>query len=370
MDKQDSPSEEIVIVGSRYGALALLKWLKDSGRDYLKARITRLSVKAGVLMATCDCPLKLLRTERCQAKIDLEWAKNLPEVLTSLTEQSLGLGLHLLRDELKESDRWTPQLQMRIDNLLKQLPLDLSGHRYRECIELYKKMMGSKDAEVRMQAEILLASFVHRGAPHQMQWWMENWLPSFFHDAAESDLLAIFKSAQYTLEDVEELLRQAPANLFHYYEANRLRFVRQLYYLALPKEVYNRLLTLLAVREAMLAQGEGREVDGNKLTATLLAKAIATCKALMWGKAAYAVVFCVCRDMNLVEDNAANFERLLADGGTVIPEGTINTTINRNPWMKFSIFKWEEMGVKDRALKLRNAFKTEMENIKKHRKAA
>ncbi len=66
MDKQDSPSEEIVIVGSRYGALALLKWLKDSGRDYLKARITRLSVKAGVLMATCDCPLKLLRTERCR----------------------------------------------------------------------------------------------------------------------------------------------------------------------------------------------------------------------------------------------------------------------------------------------------------------
>jgi hypothetical protein len=221
-----------------------------------------------------------------------------------------------------------------------------------------------------MQAEILLASFVHRGAPHQMQWWAENWLPSFFHDAAESDLLAIFKSAQYTLEDVEELLRQAPANLFHYYEANRLRFVRQLYYLALPKEVYSRLLTLLAVREAMLAQGEGREVNGNKLTATLLAKAIAACKALMWGKAAYAVAFCVCRDMNLVEDNAANFERLLADGGTVIPEGTINTTINRNPWMKFSIFKWKEMGVKDRALKLRNAFKTEMENIKKHRKAA
>ena len=422
MDKPDSPSEEIVIVGSRYGALAdvvkpiyetgtpirennirgllgfdevilapadndfdnlavgaytselkqighvwmcqspaLLKWLKDSDRDYLKARITRLSVKAGVLMATCDCPLKLLRTERCQARDDLEWAKNLPEVLTSLTEQSLGLGLHLLRDELKESDRWTPQLQMRINNLLKQLPLDLSGHRYRECIELYKKMMGSKDAEVRMQAEILLASFVHRGAPHQMQWWAENWLPSFFHDAAESDLLAIFKSAQYTLEDVEELLRQAPANLFHYYEANRLRFVRQLYYLALPKEVYNRLLTLLAVREAMLAQGEGREVNGNKLTATLLAKAIAACKALMWGKAAYAVAFCVCRDMHLVEDNAANFERLLADGGTVIPEGTINAAFSRNLWMKYHVDKWKETEVPKRALRLRDAVMDNLE---------
>ena len=145
---------------------------------------------------------------------------------------------------------------------------------------------------------------------------------------------------------------------------NRFRFAWQLYYDALPQELYNRLLSLLAVRELMLAQGEGREVDGNKLTATRLAKAIAACKALMWGKAAYAAVFCVCRDMNLVEDNAANFERLLADGGTVIPEGTINTTINRNPWMKFSIFKWKEMGVKDRALKLKDAFKDEMESIK------
>jgi hypothetical protein len=429
MDKQDSPSEEIVIVGSRYGALAdvvkpiyetgtpirennikgllgfdevilapadndfddlavgaytselklighvwmcqspaLLKWLKDSDRDYLKARITRLSVKAGVLMATCDCPLKLLRTERCQARDDLEWAKNLPEVLTSLTEQSLGLGLHLLRDELKESDRWTPQLQMRIDNLLKQLPLDLSGHRYRECIELYKKMMGSKDAEVRMQAEILLASCVHRGAPHQMQWWAENWLPSFFHDAAESDLLAIFKSAQYTLEDVEELLRQAPANLFHLYKANRQRFVRQLYYMALPKEVYNRLLTLLAVREAMLAEGDGRKEDDNELTAAMLAKAIAACKALMWGNAAYAVPFCVCRDVYHAEDNTATFERLLAEGGTVIPEGTINTAINRNSWMKYHIDKWQEKGVKYRVLKLRDAFIAEMENIKKQKK--
>ena len=141
MDKQDSPSEEIVIVGSRYGALAdvvkpiyetgtpirennikgllgfdevilapadndfdklavgaytselkqighvwmcqspaLLKWLKDSGRDYLKARITRLSVKAGVLMATCDCPLKLLRTERCRCLTT--WSLNV-NIITS-----------------------------------------------------------------------------------------------------------------------------------------------------------------------------------------------------------------------------------------------------------------------------------------------
>ena len=429
MDKQDALSEEIVIVGSRHGELAdvfkpiyekgdpikgdsiegllgfddvilspadnsydgyavgvytsdlklighvwmcqspsVRRWLDEAGRDYLKAHITRLCVNAGVLMAKCDCPVRLMRTDRCHAKIDLHWAENLPEVLPSLTEQSLGLGLHLLRDELQESDRWSPQLQMRIDNLLKQLPLDLSGHRYRECIELYKKMMGSQDAEVRVQAEFLLASFVHRGAPNQMQWWMDNWLPDFFRNAAESDLLAVYKSARYTLEDVEELLRQAPANLFHLYEANRQRFVRQLYYMALPKEVYNRLLTLLAVREAMLAEGDGRKEDDNELTAALIAKAIAACKALMWGNAAYAVPFCVCRDVYHAEDNTASFERLLAEGGTVIPEGTINTAINRNSWMKYHIDKWQEKGVKYRVLKLRDAFIAEMENIKKQKK--
>jgi hypothetical protein len=219
-----------------------------------------------------------------------------------------------------------------------------------------------------VQAEFLLASFVHRGAPNQMQWWMDNWLPDFFRNAAESDLLAVFKSARYTLEDVEELLRQAPDNLFHLYEANRQRFVRQLYYMALPKEVYNRLLTLLAVREAMLAEGDGRKEDDNELTAAMLAKAIAACKALMWGNAAYAVPFCVCRDVYKAEDNAANFERLLAESGTVIPEGTINAAFNRNPWLKYHVDKWKEKGASNRALKLKDAIHKNMEEIlKMHR---
>ncbi len=426
MDKQDALSEEIVIVGSRHGGLAdivkpiyekgdpiakeeirgilgddevvispeenhfdayavgvytidlkpighvwmcqapaIRRWLKDSGRKYLKARITRVCVNACVLMATCGSPLRLEETERIYDRIDDEWAKELPEVLTSLTEQSLGLGLLLLRDELEESKSWSPKLQLRIDNLLKYLPLDLSGHHYRDCISLYKMMMRSEDAEVRVQGEYVLASFVHRGSPNQMQWWVENWLPDFFRDAAESDLLGIFESARYTLEDVEELLQHAPANLFHLYQANRQRFARQLFYSALPQTLYNRLLTLLAVREIMLAQGDGFKKDDNVLTAALLAKAIAACKALMWGNAAYAVPFCVCRDVYHAEDNAANFERLLAEGGTVIPEGTINTAMNRNPWMKFHIDKWQEKGAKNRVLKLRDAFSAEMANIKK-----
>lgn len=416
MEKQDAVSEEIVIVGSRHGELAdivkpiyekgdpiderkisellglervilwpsdedfdkygvrvltedlrpighvwmcqspaVLRWLQEKRLKYLKVRITRICVTAGVLMAKSESPLALEETERCVAKMDRGWAADLPEVLKSLTEQSLGLGLQLLRDELEESEQWSPRLEMRIDNLLKSLPLDLSGHHYRDCIDLYKTMMASDDAEVRMQGELVLKSVVHRGSPDQMQWWVENWLPDFLRMAAEGDLLGIFESARYTLEDVEELLRQAPANLFHLYQANRHRFVRELYYSALPQPLYNRLLTLLAVREAMLKRNGGKNEQEEKLNARVLAKALAACSALIWGNAAYSVPFCVCRDHYSVENNATSFERLLAEAGIEIPEGTINAAFSRNPWLKYHTDKWKENDVPRRALRLRDA---------------
>ena len=59
-------------------------------------------------------------------------------------------------------------------------------------------------------------------------------------------------------------MNRAPGNLFYLYQVNRVRFAFQLYYLALPKEVYNRLLTLLAVRELMLGKeniAENKDID-------------------------------------------------------------------------------------------------------------
>lgn len=347
---------------------SIRRWLDDTGRDYLKAHITRLCVKAGVLIATCDSPVKLTRTERCHTRIDMQWANDLPEVLPSLTEQSLGLGLHLLRDELNESDRWSPQLQTRIDNLLKRLPLDLSGHRYRECIELYKKMIGSQDAEVRAQAEFLLASFVHRGAPNQMQWWMDNWLPDFFRDAEESDLLAVFKSARYTLEDVEELLQRAPANLFHWYEANRLSFVRKLYYSALPQPIYNRLLTLLAVREMMLAERKDiiKDEKQNEITSAQLVRAIEKCQEYFWGKSAYAVIYCIFRDDLEKKLTKNNFEEMIEDLPFKVKRsykctaGTIANAFSNNPVFYENIDEWEQFNPLPRILILRDQLRKEL----------
>lgn len=92
-----------------------------------------------------------------------------------------------------------------------------------------------------------------------------------------------------------------------------------------------------------------------------LSRALKECKAFIWGNAAYGIVFCVCRDLYNLENNASNFERLLAEAGIEIPDGTINAALNRNTWMKLNIEKWERHGAKQRALKLRDEFKRQMD---------
>ena len=102
--------------------------------------------------------------------------------------------------------------------------------------------------------------------------------------------------------------------------------------------------------------------EGKKRVDTkLLAKVLNKCEAFIWGKSAYGIVFCVCRDLYNLENNASNFERLLAETGIEIPDGTINAAVNRNPWMKLNIEKWEQHCAMQRALKLRDEFKRQMD---------
>ena len=110
--------------------------------------------------------------------------------------------------------------------------------------------------------------------------------------------------------------------------------------------------------------GQMPSEEERRLDAKALAKVLAGCKAFIWGHSAYAVVFCVCRDLNLLENNASRFERMLAEGGTEIPEGTINNAMSRNPWMKHPADKWEKYDVKERVLKLRDEFKRQLEKEK------
>ena len=97
---------------------------------------------------------------------------------------------------------------------------------------------------------------IHRGSKQRMDWWMDSCLPYYFHDPGIGSVVDLFDSANMTLEHIEALLHQAPEHLFHFYLADRSNFSTHLLYSALPHELYTRLLTLLAVREAMMQRKE------------------------------------------------------------------------------------------------------------------
>jgi hypothetical protein len=237
-----------------YQSYGLKQMLRNSGKRYVKAQISRMNTTFGLLMATSDGSWTLDANVQDNTIDAPTWAVDLPEVLTSMTSQSLTLGLDLLSDELRESTAWSDRLRQRVDNVLRHLPLDLSASHCQECMEVYRQMKQSTIAEVRSHSELLLQTLVSRGSQQQMEWWTEHWLTDFFASAASSDLLRLYEADGWTLERVEELLRKAPERLFQLYLVNKYRFATHLYYSRLSQRAYDRLLTLLAVREAMLAK--------------------------------------------------------------------------------------------------------------------
>lgn len=96
---------------------------------------------------------------------------------------------------------------------------------------------------------------------------------------------------------------------------------------------------------------------------SVLPEALRKCKEYIWGNAAYSVPFCVCRDIYSMDESATSFELLLREKGIKIPSGTINSAFYRNSWLKYHIDKWKEMGASKRALKFKEAFLTQVENI-------
>ena len=111
--------------------------------------------------------------------------------------------------------------------------------------------------------------------------------------------------------------------------------------------------------EQYTSNGAGQKT----VTPRQLAGALQRCKGFIWGNAAYSVAFCVYRDVYHGEDNASNFERMLAGQGIAIPEGTINSAFHRNPWLKHHVDRWDGMGVIERALKLKDEIIMQVENI-------
>lgn len=96
--------------------------------------------------------------------------------------------------------------------------------------------------------------------------------------------------------------------------------------------------------------------EEESISASVVSQALSECGDYAWGSSAYAVAFCVCRDLCGWDDNASLFERLMALEGIEFPQGTINAAISRNPYMRLHVSKWEDNGAKERVLKFRDAF--------------
>ena len=235
-----------------YQAHALRCWLETRKLRYVAARIKEAIPLVHVLTAVIEQPVELLTDAQSACEVDELWAQRLPEELMSSSEHRLDLGLQLLDDELAAATKWNDLLKLRIDNLLRSIPQDPSSYRYQKYMKVYNMMKHSDIEEVRAQSCCLLSTMVDRGSAEHMKWWLEEWLPSYFDKAAEGDLLGMFEADHYTLDRVEGLLDAAPEHLFHHYQVNPLRFANRLYHATLPQPIYNRLLTLLAVRDAMI----------------------------------------------------------------------------------------------------------------------
>lgn len=230
---------------------SIMEWLKENKRDYVKGRIHEIITENGLMVAMIDTPLQLGKTMRTTKWDGYEWADDLPDELTNKGSRSLKVCIELLKDELREAKEWNEELQFRIDSLLKILRQDLSPRCMDEERVLFNMMSTSAIKEVRAWSYKVANAFVKRGSKEYMKWWVSECLPQYLKESAEGDLMGLFEADTYDLERVEETLKLAPERLFHLYKVNKSRFARTLYYSGLPESLYTRLLTLLAVWERL-----------------------------------------------------------------------------------------------------------------------
>jgi hypothetical protein len=104
------------------------------------------------------------------------------------------------------------------------------------------------------------------------------------------------------------------------------------------------------------------QVSGTRLTPQRLGQAVKAVQQLMWGKSAYAVLFCVLRDRFGYPDNMSQFERDIEKARQTVkltydcPKGTISDAFRNNPILKKPIETWEKSGTSARYISLWSAF--------------
>ena len=230
---------------------AMYEWMLSNKVGRVRARICRVNTKYGFMISKPLTPMKLTIRPSENLFVNMDWGHDLPKLQHCKMIEKLNLSMMMLEDALAEDDAWNEDLRLRIEDVIERLPYDLSTLTFIKGVRLYLLMKDSGIREVRHESERLLYAMIHRGSPEKMDWWLDSCLTRYFNDASKGSLLRMYECANFTLEQVEELLHQAPAQLFHYYLAEKEFFPAHLLYSSLPYELYVRFLTLLAVREAM-----------------------------------------------------------------------------------------------------------------------
>ena len=245
-------------------AYAMKEWMDAHKVDRVRARITRVCTKYGFMVAKALKPMKLTIRPRESLFIYKDWAKEIPMLRPCWKGEQLERSMTALEDCLAESDSWNEELAIMTEDVIEELSYDLSTRCFIRGVRLYLSMKDSAIREAREESDRLLYTMIHRGSPERMKWWLEHCLANYLLETRNDEaLLKVYECANYTLERVEGLLHQAPGNLFPFYMGTKDKFASHLYYAALPHELYTRLLTLLAVREAMLEKKESENENVN-----------------------------------------------------------------------------------------------------------
>jgi len=284
-----------------YQAYSMKEWMEEHQEEHVRISIVKVNPNYGFMIAKPCNKMNLYIHPRQSLYMDMDWADNLPRKLLCRNDEWLELSMMVLDDALDECETWNDRLRAKIDNVVNELPYVLSSLGDMKGIELYLKMKDSPISEVREHSGRLLYAMTHRGAPERMEWWMKNCLPNYFEDAKEENLLSLFESANFTLEKVEALLHQAPEHLYHVYLGDRGNFAKRLYYSGLPHDLYVRLMTLLAVRIAMLEkigkiEGESQGPASESCDRPTAAEMAAACEqtlaeGLWWGDASWGTAY-------------------------------------------------------------------------------
>ena len=101
---------------------------------------------------------------------------------------------------------------------------------------------------------------------------------------------------------------------------------------------------------------ENKEEDESALTTELLLACVAQVREYFWSESSMAVIFCICRDCYGYANNMSQFEREFD-----CQEGLLSNTFRNNPYMRLPVGKWKQNGVKERVLKLVDAYKKAVE---------